>query len=133
MDNQILDQSEDLELPKSVYSSTGIFWVSFLFSPLFLAFMLYQNLSRVGKKQEAINAVILSLGLLGVMVLIGIMPIPSQVGFFVSTFGTQQIISSLWHEHLAFEIIRPKRSVLMPVLLGIFISIIIISSLIFKI
>ena len=107
----ILDQTEVTvtRSKKPLYSTLSMYLFAILFSPLPLSFMLYQNLSRVGKKQEATLAVVYCIGLFIAMMLLSQI---ANLGIIVSVLGVSQILKvSLDDAYTIQEKQHPKRNV----------------------
>ena len=120
--NLILDQPEVTvtRSKKPLYSTLSMYLFAIFFSPLPLSFMLYQNLSRVGKKQEATLAVVYCIGLFIAMMLLAQI---ANLGIIVSVLGVSKILKvSLDDAYTIQEKEHPKRNVFSLLLICLSIS-----------
>jgi hypothetical protein len=110
--NQFLDApQEPLAIKRPLYSATAMTVMGVLFSPLISAVMIYQNFSRMGKKNKGIGAALYFVGLFGVLLVLSVFQIPGQYFIFMTIVGVQQILTSTWGDYYVEAADYPKRSV----------------------
>lgn len=122
---------EEKPLPE-LYSPVAILGFSLFFSLIFGAVLMYLNLKKLGKSAQAINVLLISIGIMALMYFASIKYQLSQVVvLLINLGGGLLLIEYFWKKHVGTHIKFKKKPIVKAILVSVVISVIALAAVYF--
>jgi len=111
------------ELPE-YYSPAAVLGFSIFFSVIFGGILMFANLRKAGKKNEAVAVILMSLCIMLISAfLVHVYKVNQLVGLLTNTIGAVILIEYFWKKHLGYQTKFKRKSLTNAILISLGVSV----------
>ena len=116
-------KAKPTELPE-YYSPAAVLGFSIFFSVIFGGILMFSNLRKAGKKNEAVAVIVMSLCIMLISAfLVHVYKVNQLVGLLTNTVGAVILIEYFWKKHLGYQTKFKRKSLTNAILISLGVSI----------